>query len=290
MTQARRPAGTPVGGQFAPTNRPEATGVELVDDDPVSSRRVVATVATGIPSFSIEGVRDRGCRETRDRVRAALLSSDLSWPMDTITVRVNDPSPARTADLDLEIALGILQASGQLPDADVGGLRGELGLDGSIRGESTTDARSLRELVDSLKAGSNDAAVQREPVQLSLFDASGYDEPAEQATTARVSSGPTTGDQNLSEIVFETTQAAETVQDPATAETEKADRSWRLFRESYGAWLDGYRKSRYIGGMGETERRLREAAGLAGVDAAQLRADKARAYRGETSEQILKGR
>ena len=29
MTQARRPAGTPVGGQFAPANRPEATGVEL---------------------------------------------------------------------------------------------------------------------------------------------------------------------------------------------------------------------------------------------------------------------
>lgn len=34
MTQARRPAGTPVGGQFAPTHRPEATGVALVDDEP----------------------------------------------------------------------------------------------------------------------------------------------------------------------------------------------------------------------------------------------------------------
>ena len=32
MPQPRRPAGTPTGGQFAPTNRPEATGVELVDD------------------------------------------------------------------------------------------------------------------------------------------------------------------------------------------------------------------------------------------------------------------
>ena len=33
MPQARRPAGTPVGGQFAPTSRPEASGIELVDDD-----------------------------------------------------------------------------------------------------------------------------------------------------------------------------------------------------------------------------------------------------------------
>ena len=275
MTQPRRPAGIPTGGQFAPTNRPEATGVELVDDDLVSPRRVVSTVARGIPSFSVEGLRDRDCRETRDRVRAALLSSDLAWPMGRITVRVNDSSPARTADLDLEIALGLLEASGQLPGADIGGLRGELGLDGSIRGESTTDARSLRELVDSLKAGSSDAAIQREPVQLSLFDASGYDEPAEQATAAGASSGPTT--------------------DAPTPETgpaglPDADRSWQLFRESYGAWLDGYRKSRYIGGLSEAERRLREAAGLAGVDAAQLRADKARAYRGETSEEILEGR
>lgn len=33
MSQARRPAGTPVGGQFAPMNRPEASGIELADDD-----------------------------------------------------------------------------------------------------------------------------------------------------------------------------------------------------------------------------------------------------------------
>ena len=33
MTQARRPPGTPVGGQFAPMHRPYASGIELVDDD-----------------------------------------------------------------------------------------------------------------------------------------------------------------------------------------------------------------------------------------------------------------
>ena len=37
MTQPRRPAGTSVGGQFAPINRLEATGVELVDDDALAA-------------------------------------------------------------------------------------------------------------------------------------------------------------------------------------------------------------------------------------------------------------
>ena len=37
MPQARRPAGTPTGGQFAPMNRPEATGIELNDDDLVEA-------------------------------------------------------------------------------------------------------------------------------------------------------------------------------------------------------------------------------------------------------------
>ena len=41
MTQARRPAGTPTGGQFAPTNRPEATGIELSDADAPSPARPV---------------------------------------------------------------------------------------------------------------------------------------------------------------------------------------------------------------------------------------------------------
>ena len=83
------------------------------------------------------------------------------------------------------------------------------------------------------------------------------------------------------------TEAAPT---PDTPSTEEGDRSWQLFHESYGHWLDMYRKARAMGGMADTERRLREAAGLAGVSAAHLRADKARAYRGETSEQILEGR
>ena len=316
MNQARRPAGIPTGGQFAPTIRPEATGIELVDDAGAAHRRVDATVAAGIPSFSVEGIGDGDCRSTRDRVRAAMLSSNLPWPLGKITVHVAEPAPARTADLDLEIALGILQASGQLPDTDVGGLRGELGLDGSIRGEATTDAHSLRELVESLKADSRgptslerceslrscatviatlvgelgehvpervvDAIQDAEELFDSILDEL-------QATRESIEQGRAVHT-SAESVPGPNATATEAVSTTETATTEEADRSWQLFRQSYGSWLDRYRKARAMGGMADTERRLREAAGLAGVDAAQLRADKARAYRGETSEQILEGR
>jgi len=94
-------------------------------------------VAQGLPSFTIVGVPDQGCRETRDRVRAAVINAGYRWPSIRITVAVS-PSPRipPTAVLDLPIAVGLLVASGQLqaPDDEelLGGF-GELGLDGSVR-------------------------------------------------------------------------------------------------------------------------------------------------------------
>ena len=318
MTQPRRPVGTPVGGQFAPTNRPEASGVELVDDD-APLHRVEATVGPGIPGFTVDGIHPFDHRETRDRVRAALLSSGLAWPMGQITVRVVEPAPERTADLDLEIALSVLQASGQLPeDADTTGLRGELRLDGSIREEATTDATNLRQLVDSLKAtaqpstgGPTTSERCRElrsaaTVIAELTNELGDDVP--DRVREAVEDAEELFDSILDELQAHIERRNQvTASDPplgsrpapshpvdadpaGSARTPEAERSWRLFRESYGGWLDQYRTSLQIGGRSETERRLRETAGLAGVDEAQLRADKSRAYKGETSEQILEGR
>lgn len=94
-------------------------------------------VAQGLPSFTIVGVPDQGCRETRDRVRAAVINAGFQWPSIRITVAVS-PSPRMppTAVLDLPIAVGLLVASGQLqaPNGEelLGGF-GELGLDGSVR-------------------------------------------------------------------------------------------------------------------------------------------------------------
>ncbi len=93
-------------------------------------------VCTGLPAFTIVGLPDEACRESRDRVRAALLSSRLEWPQKRITVNLA-PSGVRKAGagLDLAIAVGIVVAAGGLSAAQVAGygFLGELGLDGSLR-------------------------------------------------------------------------------------------------------------------------------------------------------------
>lgn len=93
-------------------------------------------VSTGLPSFTIVGLPDASCRESRDRVRAAILSSGLKWPQKRVTVNLA-PSGVRKggSGLDLPIAVAVLIADGQLPASATDGLAfiGELGLDGSLR-------------------------------------------------------------------------------------------------------------------------------------------------------------
>ena len=38
-------------------------------------------VSSGLPGYTLVGLPDASCRESRDRVRAAILSSGLTWPM-----------------------------------------------------------------------------------------------------------------------------------------------------------------------------------------------------------------
>ena len=82
------------------------------------------------------GLPDASVREARDRVRAAILSSGLSWPLRRITINLA-PSGVRKggAGLDLPIAIGLLVAAGELSPACTEGLAfcGELGLNGSLR-------------------------------------------------------------------------------------------------------------------------------------------------------------
>jgi magnesium chelatase family protein len=93
-------------------------------------------VSPGLPGFTIVGLPDAAVREARDRVRAALLSSGLSWPMTRVTVNLA-PSGVRKAGagLDLPIAVGLLVATDQLPPGCTDGLAfcGELGLNGALR-------------------------------------------------------------------------------------------------------------------------------------------------------------
>jgi magnesium chelatase family protein len=104
-----------------------------VDGCPI---RVEVHVGSGVPSFTIVGLPDATCREARDRVRAALLSSGFRWPQHRVTVNLA-PTAVRKggAGLDLPIAIGLLGADGQLdPDRAARiAFFGELGLDGSLR-------------------------------------------------------------------------------------------------------------------------------------------------------------
>src|SRR5207253_6484476 len=108
-------------------------------------------VSTGLPAFAIVGLPDAACRESRDRVRAAVLSSELPWQLKRITVNLA-PSGVRKggAALDLPIAIGLLVAAGDLEADAVAGMAflGELGLDGSVR-----RVPGVVPLVDAIGAG-----------------------------------------------------------------------------------------------------------------------------------------
>jgi magnesium chelatase family protein len=105
-------------------------------------------VSRGLPGYHVVGLPDTAVRESRERVRAALLSSALPWPQQRITVNLAPGAVRKTgAGLELAVALGLLVAGDELP-ADVldhVGVLGELGLDGSVRGVPGTLA-----LVDAL--------------------------------------------------------------------------------------------------------------------------------------------
>ncbi|MBT8098638.1 MAG: YifB family Mg chelatase-like AAA ATPase [Gammaproteobacteria bacterium] len=90
----------------------------------------------GLPSFSIVGMPATAVRESKDRVRSALLSSAFKFPMEKITVSLGPADMPKTGGrFDLAIALGILAASKQLPAASFDGIEfyGELALNGALR-------------------------------------------------------------------------------------------------------------------------------------------------------------
>ena len=104
-----------------------------VDGQPVT---VEVHVSRGLPSYTVVGLPDAAVRESRERVRAALLSSGLEWPQQRLTVNLAPGNVRKTgAGLELAVALGVLVASKQLPAQGLEHVAvvGELGLDGSVR-------------------------------------------------------------------------------------------------------------------------------------------------------------
>ena len=103
--------------------------------------QVEVSLGSGLPVFSIVGLPATVVKESKDRVRAALVNSNFEFPAGRITVNLSPADiPKRGGRFDLPIALGILLASGQVQlhrshGSDTSDLEfyGELGLKGDLR-------------------------------------------------------------------------------------------------------------------------------------------------------------
>ncbi len=98
---------------------------------------VEVDVSNGMPSMSIVGLPDAAVNESKERVRAAIKNSGFAMPWDKrVTINLA-PADIRKAgpSFDLPIAIGVLVATGQIPQAALEDaiIVGELSLDGSVR-------------------------------------------------------------------------------------------------------------------------------------------------------------
>ncbi|MBK8816493.1 MAG: YifB family Mg chelatase-like AAA ATPase [Methylococcaceae bacterium] len=93
-------------------------------------------VANGLPAMNIVGLPETAVKESKDRVRGAILNSRFEFPAQRITVNLAPADlPKEGGRFDLAIALGILVASGQLACAQLDQFEcvGELSLGGELR-------------------------------------------------------------------------------------------------------------------------------------------------------------
>ena len=90
----------------------------------------------GLPVMSVVGLPETAVKEAKDRVRAALLNAGFDFPPSRVTISLAPAElPKEGGGFDLPIALGILAASGQVPDKlfDEHEFLGELSLSGELR-------------------------------------------------------------------------------------------------------------------------------------------------------------
>ncbi|CAC9449642.1 AAA+ ATPase superfamily protein YifB/ComM, associated with DNA recombination [uncultured Gammaproteobacteria bacterium] len=94
-------------------------------------------ISSGLPGFSIVGLPEGAVRESKDRVRSAIMTSKFKFPKGRITVSLAPANlPKSGGRYDLPIAIGLLLASEQIKSSiNINSFEfyGELGLDGSLR-------------------------------------------------------------------------------------------------------------------------------------------------------------
>ncbi|AAZ33836.1 Mg-chelatase subunits D/I family, ComM subfamily protein [Pseudomonas savastanoi pv. phaseolicola 1448A] len=97
---------------------------------------VEAHLANGLPALTLVGLPEGAVKESKDRVRSAILNSGLDFPARRITLNLAPADlPKDGGRFDLAIALGLLAASGQVPLVALQDVEclGELALSGAIR-------------------------------------------------------------------------------------------------------------------------------------------------------------
>jgi magnesium chelatase family protein len=104
----------------------------------ISAPPVIVEVhlSRGLPSFSIVGMPETAVKESRDRVRSAIINSGFDFPNRRIAVNLAPADlPKEGSRFDLPIAIGVLVASGQVPKNSVKDkiFVGELALSGVLR-------------------------------------------------------------------------------------------------------------------------------------------------------------
>ena len=98
--------------------------------------QVEVHITGGLPRFAIVGLPEATVRESKDRVRSAIINSRFEFPRRRITVNLAPAElPKDGSRYDLPIAVGILAATGQLCHDRLHEheLIGELALDGALR-------------------------------------------------------------------------------------------------------------------------------------------------------------
>lgn len=92
-------------------------------------------VGRGLPSLILTGLPGTTVQDARERIRPAVESSGLEWPLRRIVVNLSPGNLRKDGPgLDLPIAVGVLVATGQVPDRTCNDLAfvGELSLEGSL--------------------------------------------------------------------------------------------------------------------------------------------------------------
>ncbi|MGI5128993.1 YifB family Mg chelatase-like AAA ATPase [Pseudonocardia sp. CA-107938] len=97
---------------------------------------IEADVGDGLPGVHMVGMADTALRESKDRVRAAVVNSECGWPNRRVVLALSPAALRKTgSSFDLALACGILAAEQVVEQQALAGtaLLGELALDGRLR-------------------------------------------------------------------------------------------------------------------------------------------------------------